>query len=81
MEHIANTLHKDFIAKFGATSEAAAAFGVPEVNIRSWRLRGIPSHFWPMAEQIAKRRKWGVSAADLAAAAPQPRRRSQVKTA
>lgn len=60
-------LHFDFLERFGSTKAAAAAFAVTEIQIRHWRIRGIPAKLWHKAELISKKNGWGYTAAEFAA--------------
>lgn len=60
--------HKSFLERF-APGDAAKAFNVSRICISHWKSRGIPSRFWLLAEQIAKEKGWGITAADLESSA------------
>lgn len=60
--------HKSFLERF-APGDAAKAFNVSRICISHWKCRGIPSRFWPLAEQIARQKGWNTTASELASTA------------
>lgn len=72
--------HREFLEKFGPAKNAADAFGVSNIVIGHWKMRGIPPLYWRRTLQLARERELPLTEDDLAETSPSKRvQKHQVK--